>query len=102
MIPAKGDIGWVCPGFEEARARELVQGEAEECACGRRTRARTGRSPAILKDRGVGTGRVGVEERLRFFIYSGVKKEAPAMDFVDAEVDDGRLPHEQVRRRRSP
>ncbi len=40
----------------------------------------------ILKDRGVASGRVGVEERLRFFIYSGVKKEAPGIDFVDAEV----------------
>ncbi|MDH4066614.1 MAG: Xaa-Pro peptidase family protein, partial [Acidobacteriota bacterium] len=40
----------------------------------------------ILKDRGVGTGTVGVEERLRFFIYSGVKKEAPGVEFVDAEV----------------
>ncbi len=40
----------------------------------------------ILKDRGAASGRVGVEERLRFFIFSGVRKEAPAADFVDAEV----------------
>ncbi len=32
------------------------------------------------------TGRVGVEERLRFFIANGVKKELPAAQFVDAEV----------------
>jgi Xaa-Pro aminopeptidase len=40
----------------------------------------------IIKDRGLNTRRVGVEERLRFFIYSGVKKEAPGVDFTDAEV----------------
>ena len=38
----------------------------------------------ILKDRGVATGRVGVEERVRFFVLNGVKKEAPALDYVDA------------------
>src|SRR5688500_15092434 len=29
VIPARGDIAWVCPGFEEARARELVAKDAE-------------------------------------------------------------------------
>jgi Xaa-Pro dipeptidase len=29
VIPAKGDIAWVCPGFEEQRARELVAKNAE-------------------------------------------------------------------------
>ncbi|MGE0043182.1 MAG: M24 family metallopeptidase [Vicinamibacterales bacterium] len=84
VIPAKGELGWVCPGFEEARARELVTGNAD---------VRTweeDESPYlqianILKDRGVATGRVGVEERLRFFIFSGVRKEAPAIDFTDAQ-----------------
>ena len=39
----------------------------------------------ILKDRGAATGRVGVEERLRFFIFNGVKKESAGTEFVDAE-----------------
>jgi Creatinase/Prolidase N-terminal domain len=25
VLPAKGDIGWVCPKFEEERARELIK-----------------------------------------------------------------------------
>lgn len=25
VIPAKGEFAWVCPGFEEARARELIK-----------------------------------------------------------------------------
>ena len=84
VIPAKGDLGWVCPAFEEERARELVKGVAdvrvwEEDESPYRQIAN------ILKDRGVTTGRVGVEERLRFFIYSGVRAEAPGIDFTDAE-----------------
>jgi Xaa-Pro dipeptidase len=41
---------------------------------------------AILKDRGAASGRVGVEERLRFFIANGVKKELATAQLVDAEV----------------
>ncbi|MEO8682276.1 MAG: Xaa-Pro peptidase family protein, partial [Vicinamibacterales bacterium] len=85
VIPAKGEIGWVCPGFEEERARELVK-DAKDVRVWQEDESPYHQIAAILKDRGVGSGRVGVEERLRYFIYSGVKKEAPAMSFVDADV----------------
>ena len=85
VIPARGELGWVCPGFEEARARELVQGEAE-VRVWEEDESPYRQIAGILRDRGAGTGRVGVEERLRFFIYSGVKKESPGTDFADAEV----------------
>lgn len=82
VIPAKGDIGWVCPAFEEERARELVK-DAKDVRVWQEDESPYRQIAAILKDRGAKT--VGVEERLRFFIFSGVKKEAPAMNFVDAE-----------------
>jgi Xaa-Pro dipeptidase len=84
IIPAKGELAWVCPGFEEARARELI-------TVGHDIRAwQEDESPyrlvaQILKDRGVVTGRIGVEERLRFFIFNGVKQEAPTADHVSAD-----------------
>src|SRR5205085_12296248 len=61
VIPAKGELAWVCPGFEEARAREVIKFGTD---------VRTWQEDAspyrliaqILKDRGVVTGRVGVEE----------------------------------------
>ena len=83
VIPAKGELGWVCPGFEEERARELVTGKAE-VRVWQEDESPYRQIANILKDRGA-TGRVGVEERLRYFIYSGVKKEATGVDFVDAE-----------------
>jgi Xaa-Pro dipeptidase len=84
VIPAKGELAWVCPAFEEARARELIKSAAD---------VRTWQedeSPyrlvaQILKDRRAAAGRVGVEERLRFFIFDGVRKEAPAIDCVSAD-----------------
>jgi len=83
VIPAKGNLAWVCPAFEEERARELVKGEAD-VRVWQEDESPYRQIAGILKDRGA-TGRVGVEERLRFFVFSGVRKELPRVDFVDAE-----------------
>jgi Xaa-Pro dipeptidase len=85
VIPAKGEPAWVCPGFEEARARELV-GKTAEVRVWQEDENPYRQIAGILRDRGAASGRVGVEERLRFFIFSGVRTEAPAAQFVDAEV----------------
>lgn len=83
VIPAKGDLAWVCPAFEEERARELVKGQAD-VRVWQEDESPYRQIAGILKDRGA-TGRVGVEERLRFFVFSGVRKELPGADFLDAE-----------------
>jgi Xaa-Pro dipeptidase len=84
VIPAKGEPAWVCPGFEEERARELV-GKTAEVRVWQEDESPYQRVAGILKDRGAAGGRVGVEERLRFFIANGVRKESPGTEFVDAE-----------------
>ena len=38
----------------------------------------------IVKDRGVQHRRIGMEERVRFFIADGVRKRTPGMEIVDA------------------
>lgn len=83
VIPAKGDPAWVCPGFEEERARELVAKNAE-VRVWQEDESPYRQIAGILKDRGA-TGRVAVEERLRHFIFSGVRKELPGANFVDGE-----------------
>jgi Xaa-Pro dipeptidase len=81
IIPAKGELAYVAPAFEEMRAREIttftndvrVWQEDEDW----------GRTVAgILKDRGVTTGRVGVEERVRFFIADGLRAATPHVQWV--------------------
>ena len=84
VIPAKGNLAWVCPAFEEERARELVKGTAD-VRVWQEDESPYRQVAGILKDRGA-TGRVAVEERLRHFIFSGVKKELPGTDFVDGEL----------------
>src|SRR5581483_4995437 len=85
VIPAKGDIAWVAPGFEEARARELIEFGGRDLRTWQEDESPYRLVAQILKDRGIATGRVGVEERLRFFIFNGVKAEAPAIEYVSAD-----------------
>ena len=84
VLPARGDMAWVCPKFEEDRARELIRfgtdvrtWEEDESPFKAIVRA--------LADRGIRAGRVGIEERVRFFVYDGLRKEAPGLDFVSAD-----------------
>ncbi len=84
ILPARGEMAWVCPKFEEDRALELIRfGQDlrtwEEDESPYRAIAR------VFADRGIRTGRVGVEERLRFFIFDGVRLEAPGLTFVSAD-----------------
>ena len=38
-----------------------------------------------LKDRGLATGRTGIEERVRFAVFDALRKQAPAAEFVIAD-----------------
>ena len=84
VIPARGEFAWVCPGFEEARARELIK-FGTDIRTWQEDESPYRAIAQILKDRGIATGRIGVEERLRFFIMNGVRTEAPALDYVSAD-----------------
>jgi Xaa-Pro aminopeptidase len=85
VIPAKGDLAWVAPGFEEARARELIETGGRDVRTWQEDESPYRLVAQILKDRGVSTGTIGVEERLRFFVFNGIRKEAPALDYVSAD-----------------
>jgi Xaa-Pro dipeptidase len=87
VIPAKGELAWVCPGFEEARARELITSGpgANDVRTWQEDESPYRLVAQILKDRGIATGTIGVEERLRFFIFNGVKKEAPSLNYDSAD-----------------
>jgi Xaa-Pro dipeptidase len=84
VLPARGEIAFVSPGFEEARARELTPAGAEVRVW------QEDESPyaviaGILRDRGLATGTVGVEAQTRFFVSDGVRREAPGATYVTAD-----------------
>jgi Xaa-Pro dipeptidase len=81
VIPAKGELAYVAPGFEEARAREITR-FTNDIRVWQEDEDWGAVVAGILKDRGVATGKVGVEERVRFFIPEGLRAAAPQVQVV--------------------
>jgi Xaa-Pro dipeptidase len=83
VIPARGDIAWVCPKFEEQRALELIK-MGKDVRTWEEDESPYKRVAQILNDRGLKNGRVGIEERVRFFLFDGIRQEAPRIEFISA------------------
>jgi len=83
VIPARGDIAWICPKFEEERARELIK-FGKDLRTWEEDESPYRRIAEVFHDRGLGNGRIGMEERVRFFLFDGIRQEAPTLDFVGA------------------
>jgi Xaa-Pro dipeptidase len=83
VIPARGEMAWVTPAFEEARARELIK-DSHDVRVWQEDESPYRLIAQILRDRGAATGKIGMEERVRFFIYDGVRQQLPNATFVSA------------------
>ena len=83
VIPAKGELAYVCPKFEEDRALELIK-FGKEVRTWEEHESPYALIAGIVKDRGVQHRRIGMEERVRFFIADGVRKAATGFEVVDA------------------
>jgi Xaa-Pro dipeptidase len=81
VMPVKGELAFVAPAFEEARAREITT-FTDDVRVWQEDEDWGAVVAGILKDRGVATGTVGVEERVRFFIPEGLRAAAPQLTFV--------------------
>ena len=88
VLPVKGNPFYVCPAFEEDRAREQISGGPGGNNPELRLWEEDGnpyqRIAKGLKDLGITTGRLGMEETVRFVYADGVAKAAPALQIVSA------------------
>ena len=84
IIPAKGEVKYVCPGFEEKRLRELIK-IGKEVYAWQEDESPYKQIVKVFKDAGIESGTVGIEERLRFFILDGIKKGAAHLNFVSGD-----------------
>jgi Xaa-Pro dipeptidase len=86
VVPAKGEPFFVCPAFEEGRAREQVAlgpfAGTADVRTWQEHESPHARVAEGLRDRGLTTGRIGVEETVKFVFSDGVAKAAPAMSLV--------------------
>ena len=88
VLPAKGAAFYVCPAFEEGRAREQIMNGAGEASPDVRV-WQEDESPYRLvaqglTDREIATGKIGIEETVRFVFSDGLRKDAPRANFVSA------------------
>ncbi|HTM23873.1 MAG TPA: Xaa-Pro peptidase family protein [Vicinamibacterales bacterium] len=81
VMPAKGDLAYVAPGFEEQRAREVIR-FSSDVRVWQEDEDPLKLVAGILKDRGVPAAKIGVEERVRFFIADALQKANPAAQIV--------------------
>jgi len=86
VIPVKGEPFFVCPAFEEDRAREQVALGPFTGTADVRTwhehESPYERLAQGLKDRGIATGRIGIEETMKFVFSDGIAQAAPAVRTV--------------------
>jgi Xaa-Pro dipeptidase len=88
LLPAKGAAFYVCPAFEEGRAREQIANAPEAAQADVRIwqedESPYQRVAQGLKDRGVASGKIGIEETVRFVFSEGVGKAAPQVKLLTA------------------
>jgi len=84
VIPANGEIKYVCPAFEESRFRELIS-IGKKVYTWQEDESPYRQIRQAFSDSEIRTGAIGMEEELRFFIFDGIRKEAPGLEYVSAD-----------------
>lgn len=76
ILPARGEPIWIAPVSQPGLAGEV------------RTASEPDKQFALaaqaFKDRGVSTGKIGIEEQVRFAAFDGLRKQSPGLEFVSA------------------
>ena len=84
IIPAKGDVKYISPAFEAERLRELIK-IGTDVRTWEEHESPYKQIATTIKDLGIRTGNIGIEERLRFFIFDGIRKEAAHLNYISGD-----------------
>ena len=88
VMPAKGKPFFVCPAFEAGRAQEQIEGglgwRDPEMRLWQEDEDPYALVAAGLKQRGLASGKLGIEERVYWVYSEGVSKTAPAVNLTSA------------------
>jgi Xaa-Pro dipeptidase len=84
VLPRTGEPIVVVPAFEEARMREKLQFPVD-IRPWQEDQSPTKIAAGALADRGIRTGRIGVEETAPFTFYDHLRAAAPAFECVSAD-----------------
>lgn len=84
IVPARGEVMYISPAFEADRLHQLIT-LGKEVKTWEEHESPYALIAGALKDAGIRTGTIGIEERLRFFIFDGVRKEASHLNYTSAD-----------------
>jgi Xaa-Pro dipeptidase len=88
VLPAKGTAFYVCPAFEEGRAREQIanspDGTQPDVRVWQEDESPYQRVGQGLAEHGLATGKLGIEETIRFVFVDGISKAAPQATIASA------------------
>jgi Xaa-Pro dipeptidase len=84
VLPRTGNPILVVPAFEEGRLREKLKFPLE-VRVWQEDESPTRLAAKALEDRGIRTGRIGVEETAAFTFYDHLRAAAPGLEFVSAD-----------------
>jgi Xaa-Pro dipeptidase len=88
VLPAKGQTFYVCPAFEEGRAREQIaqspDGNNPDVRIWQEDENPYERVAQGLSDRGIAAGTVGIEETVKFVFSENLHKAASGATFSSA------------------
>jgi Xaa-Pro dipeptidase len=88
LVPAKGPAFFVCPAFEEGRAREQIANspfaDSPDVRVWQEDQSPYALVAQGLKDRGLATGNLGMEETVRYVFSEGLAKAASQARFNSA------------------
>jgi len=84
LVPARSEIAYVTPHFEEDRLRQAAL-FGDDVRCWHEDESPYERVAQILSDRGISGGTIGMERQVRFFLYDGIRKAVPQATFVCAD-----------------
>ena len=84
IIPAKGEVKYVSPAFEADRLRELIT-IGKDVRIWEEHESPYAQIATVFKDFGIRNGNISIEERLRFFLFDGVRKAASHLNYISGD-----------------
>ncbi|MFW5727913.1 MAG: M24 family metallopeptidase [Spirochaetia bacterium] len=84
VIPCEGEVAYVCPAFESDRLKEMIL-FGKDVYTWEEDESPFERIVTLLRDRGKAEGRIGIDDKARFFLFDGIRATAAGCEYVNAE-----------------
>lgn len=84
IIPDRGELSFICPAFEEDRFQE-INVISQQVRTWEEHENPFAMTIQWLKDQGIRSGKLAIEERTRFFIFDGLRKAGATFQLVSGD-----------------